>query len=89
MKSIKYTMMTEVNYGTEDEPDIKQIFNNCEIQCSEEVFDANYAIAQKESWNGEITVEDIPDPEPAPGQEDVWAELDAAYQEGVNAAYDQ
>lgn len=89
MKSIKYTMMTEVNYGTEEEPDIKQIFNDCEIQCFEEVFDANYAIAQKESWNGKITVEDIPDPDPATGQEDVWAELDAAYQEGVNAAYDQ
>lgn len=36
-----------------------------------------------------VTVEEVPDPEPAPGQEDVWAELDAAYQEGVNAAYDQ
>lgn len=33
----------------------------------------------------------MPEPEPIPEQieDDVWAELDNAYQEGVNAAYDQ
>ena len=31
-----------------------------------------------------------PDPEPSvPGQEDIWAALDAAYREGVDHAYDQ
>ena len=89
MKIIKYTMMTEVNIGTEEEPNIVQTFNACEIQCSDDVFEANYAIAEKEAYNGEIIVEAIPDPEPEPTGDDVWAELDAAYQEGVNAAYDQ
>lgn len=89
MKSIKYTMMTEVNHGTEEEPNIVQTFNACEIQCADLAFDANYAIAEKEAYNGEIIVEEIPDPEPEPAGDDVWAELDAAYQEGVNAAYDQ
>ena len=47
-------------------------------------------IAKAEAYKGEVTVKDVPDPEPVPGSnEDVWAELDAAYQEGVNAAYDQ
>ena len=60
MKSIKYTMMTEVNNGTEKELNIVQTFNDCEIQCSEATFEPNYAIAEKEAY-GEITVEDIKD----------------------------
>lgn len=36
---------------------------------------------------GEIVV--VEQPEPAPSNESVWDELDAAYQEGVNSAYDQ
>lgn len=71
MKSVKYTMMTEVNHGTEEEPKIVQSFHACEIQCAEEYFEANYAIAQKEAYNGEITVEDIPDPETEPTTEDI------------------
>lgn len=47
--------------------------------------------------NGVMTVTkwtpgDMPEPEPIPEPESetsVWDELDAAYQEGVNAAYDQ
>lgn len=34
----------------------------------------------------------VPEPEPIPepeNEDDVWAELDKAYQEGVNTAYDQ
>ena len=89
MKIIKYQLMTEVNHGTEEEPNIVQTFNACEIQCADSVFESNYAIAEKEAYNGEIIVEEIPDPEPEPADDDVWAELDAAYQEGVNAAYDQ
>lgn len=41
---------------------------------------------KKDSWTP------LPMPEPAPEPEDdpsVWDELDAAYQEGVNSAYDQ
>lgn len=71
MKSIKYTMMTEVNHGTEEEPNIVQSFNACEVQCADSVFDANYAIAQREAYNGEITVEEIPDPEREPTTDDI------------------
>ena len=62
MKILKYQIMREVNHGTEEEPDIVQTFHNCEIQCSEAHFEANYAIAQHEAYNGEVTVEDVPDP---------------------------
>ena len=88
MKIIKYQLMTEVNHGTEEEPNIVQTFNACEIQCSEDSFEANYAIALSEAYNGEVTVEEVPDPEvPETPDTDssVWDELDAAYQEGVDS----
>lgn len=89
MKIIKYQLIAETNHGTEEDPNIVQTFHDKAIECHDDVFDANYAIAEKEAYNGEIIVEEIPDPEPEPAGYDVWAELDAAYQEGVNAAYDQ
>lgn len=60
MKIIKYQLMTEVNRGTEDEPNIVQTFNACEIRCSDDTFEANYTIAKAEAYNGELTVETIP-----------------------------
>ena len=61
MKSIKYQIMTRVNYGTEEEPNIVETFNDVEIQCPDANFDANYTVALSEAYNGEVTVEDIPD----------------------------
>ena len=70
MKIIKYRLMTEVNHGTEEEPSIMQTFNDCEIQCSDDSdFESNYAIALKEAYNGEVTVEEVPDPPHEPTQE--------------------
>lgn len=88
MKLIKYQLMTEVNHGTEEEPNIVQTFSACEIHCTEETFESNYALALKEAVGGEVTVEEVPDPEPAPTEPTVWDEMDAAYQEGVNGAYE-
>ena len=87
MKIIKYQLMTEVNHGAEEEPNIVQTFNDCEIQSSDDSFEANYAIALKEAYNGEVTVEEVPDPETpeAPDTDSVWEELDKAYQEGVDS----
>ena len=87
MKIIKYQLMTEANHGTEDEPNIVQTFNACEIQCSDDSFESNYAIALKEAYNGEVTVEEVADPEtPEPsGGDSIWDEMDAAYQEGVDS----
>jgi hypothetical protein len=75
-----------IDYETKQE--IEQTFNEKEIKCSDETFEANYAIALKEAYNGEVTVEEVDDPEtPAPsgGDSSVWDELDAAYQEGVDS----
>lgn len=83
MKIIKYQLMTEVNHGTEENPNIVQIFNDVEIQCADENFDANYSIAQREAY-GEITVEDVPDPEAPETNEVSWDAMAAAITEGVN-----
>lgn len=91
MKILKYKLMTEVNIGTEEEPNIVEDFYPKEVECPDEAFDTMYAAAKAEAYKGEVTVVNgPPDPEPTPAEDDsVWDELDAAYQEGVNSAYDK
>lgn len=61
MKIIKYKFLScEVNHGTEEQPDMKQIFLEKAMPWSE----ANEAIAAKEAVGGEYTVEDDGQPEP-------------------------
>lgn len=66
MKVIKYQLCTEANHGTEDEPKIKQVFSAVTLGWSE----ANEKIAKAEAYNGEYTIEDDGEPEPAPTQID-------------------
>lgn len=66
MKVIKYQLCTEVNHGTEDEPDIQQVLSAVALGWSE----ANETIAKAEAYNGEYTIEDDGEPEPAPTQID-------------------
>ena len=86
---LKYQMLFENNEGTEEEPNIVEYLQDCSVRATNADYDKQMAFAKAEAYNGEIIVEEIPDPEPEPAGDDVWAELDAAYQEGVNAAYDQ
>lgn len=60
MKVIKYQLCTEINYGTEDEPKIEQVFSAVSLEWSA----ANEAIAKAEAYNGEYTIEDDGEPEP-------------------------
>lgn len=60
MKIIKYQLCTEVNRGTEQEPEIEQIFTAVSLGWSE----ANEAIAAAEAYNGKYTIEDDGKPEP-------------------------
>ena len=60
MKVLKYRLMTEVNHGTEEQPDIQQIFSEVTMGWSE----ANEEIAKREAYNGEYTIEDDGQPEP-------------------------
>lgn len=70
MKLIKYQLMTEVNHGTEEEPNIVQTFSNKEILCNDSNFESNLAIAEAEAY-GEVTVEEVADKETTPSQLDV------------------
>lgn len=69
MKKIKYNHCSRVNYGTEEEPNIKEILSPVTMTWNE----ANEAIAKREAHNGEYTVEDDGQPDPAdtPSQLDV------------------
>lgn len=66
MKIIKYQLCTEVNHGTEEQPNIEQVFSEVSLGWSE----ANEKIAKAEAYNGEYTIEDNGKPEPAPTQLD-------------------
>ena len=81
MKIIKYQLETEINYGTPEEPDIETVLSGVTMPYTE----ANYAIAQAEAYQGQITAEDDGKPEPEPKPEYVtYAELAEAIREGVN-----
>lgn len=55
MKIIKYKFLScEINHGTEENPDIEQIFLDKSMSWSE----ANEEIAKREAYNGEYTIED-------------------------------
>ena len=65
MKLLKYKVVIgEENQGTEEQPDIVPIIQPAEFECKEEHFDSCYARAKEIAYNGEVTVEEVSDPEP-------------------------
>ena len=73
MKRIKYQLLTEVNIGTEDAPNMKQSFM---LKCPP-WSEGNEEIAKREAYNGEYTIEDDGQPEPPPTeQEQLRADVD-------------
>ena len=65
MKFIHYEFMQEVNVGTDEEPKIEAYLQTVSLgPMSDDVFEANCAIAQREAYNGEYTIEDDGQPEP-------------------------
>ena len=93
MKIIKYKYLSaEINHGTEEEPNIKQIIIEKSMECpTQAVYDANLPIAEAEAIPGTLDRDPFgefePEPEPTPsgGDSAVWDELDAAYQKGVDS----
>lgn len=77
MKIIKYQLATEINRGTPEEPNIETVLSNVSMPYTE----GNYAIAQAEAYQGEITVEDDGQPEPEPGAEDITLDMLADHEE--------
>ena len=72
MLLIKYRLMMEVNRGTDDIQDVRQIFMDKAIQFSHE----NEEIAKREAYNGEYTIEDDGEPEPPPTTEQRISDLE-------------
>ena len=77
MKIIKYQLATEVNHGTPEEPDIETVLSGVTMPYTE----TNYAMAQTEAYQGQITVEDDGRPEPEPGAEDITLDMLADHEE--------
>ena len=79
-KIIKYKFLSaEINHGTEENPNLEQIFLNAEIRCSAADVEANEEIAKREAHNGEYTIEDDGTEETTrPSQEERIAELEQA-----------
>ena len=73
MKIIKYRFMKEVNCGTDERPDIRQIFYSATMGWSKD----GEEIAKREALNGEYTIEDDGEPDPeeeattGPSQDDI------------------
>ena len=65
MKVLKYRLCTEINYGTEEHPNIQQFFSNVTLEWSE----VNEEIAKTEAYNGEYII-DNGDSEPEPTEQE-------------------
>lgn len=101
MKVLKYRLMTEVNHGTEEQPDIQQIFSGVTMGWSE----SNEESAKREAYNGEYTIEDDGEPDPPPTTEQRVSDIEEqliqadetaialyeaqAEQEAINAQQDE
>ena len=60
MKKIKYQIAAEINTGTGDALEVRQMLSACELLCEDGALDENLEFARSEAYNGEVTVEDIP-----------------------------
>ena len=58
MKVIKYQFCTLINHGTVESPEWIEVFEDKEIRCPADKLSACEAIAKREAYNGEYTVED-------------------------------
>lgn len=86
MKIIKYQLCTEVDHGTEDKPDIQQIFSSATLGWSE----GNEEIAKREAYNGEYEIIDDGEPEPVtPPSNDELAAENKLLKQQVSALTDQ
>lgn len=85
MKVLKYRLMTEVNRGTEEQPDIQTIFSDVSLGWNE----ANEELVKREAYNGEYTIEDVPDDRALEEiRADKLVELSAACNAAITAGMD-
>lgn len=86
MKKLKYQLCTEINRGTEDEPQIEQMLSDVTLDWSA----GNEELAKLEAYNGEYEIIDDGEPEPVapPTNEELAAENKLLKQQ-VSALTDQ
>lgn len=85
MKVIKFLLCSEINVGTKEEPKIVQDFVDITRTWSEK----DEEIAKREAYNGEYTIEDVPDDRPLDEiRADKLAELSADCNAAITAGMD-
>ena len=81
MKWLKYNIRTVVTeQGMEGNPVEREIFTEACVPDDEK----GRALAEKEAWRGIVEAYDDNLPEPAPADDDEYADMAAAIREGVN-----
>ena len=85
MQVIKYQLVTEINLGTAEHPDIRQDIRAKFLPHT----DANYRLALSEAYNGEVTIENIEDNRPISEQiQDKEQELSQSCNQAIIAGID-
>ena len=69
MKVLKYKIATEIYDANSDSTNL--FFDQKERYSDDANYEKNLSLAQAEAYNGEVTVEDIPDIETEPTTDDV------------------
>lgn len=64
MKIIKYQICTRVNHGSKEKPVWKDTLYPVKIECTADKLEGNIAIAIREAYNGEYTIQDDGKQEP-------------------------
>jgi hypothetical protein len=78
MYLLKFTVMNEYNIGTPENPETVQEYHGATLEATEANYAEQMAFAKAEAYNGEITMEDIPDEDTPPTQLDMF-EAQLAY----------
>lgn len=58
MKILKYKLATEINHGTPEKPIMETILSDVSMPY---ITEADYQLALSEAWQGEVTVEEVPE----------------------------
>ena len=58
MKILKYKLATETNHGTPEKPMMETVLSDVSMPYATE---ADYQLALSEAWQGEVTVEEVPE----------------------------
>lgn len=81
MKWLKYTFRTVVtDTDMEGNETKREIFTEAQVPDNEQ----GRVMAENESWDGIITPYDDGEPDPAPADDDEYADMASAIREGVN-----